>query len=34
MWLLMVEAGLALALLILIVWWTMPRNRKDKESDE
>lgn len=34
MWLFVLEAGLALALLILIVWWTMPRNRKDKESDE
>lgn len=32
MWVLL-EAGLALVLLILIVWWTMPRARKsDKDS--
>ena len=25
MWLILVEAGVALALLVLIVWWTMPK---------
>lgn len=31
-WLLL-EAGLALALLIFIVWWTMPRKKgKDRET--
>jgi hypothetical protein len=30
-WLLL-EAGIALALLLLIVWWTMPsRKRRDKD---
>jgi hypothetical protein len=29
MWLLFLEAGLALALLIFIVWWTMFAGRKD-----
>ena len=29
MWLLFLEAGLALALLIFIVWWTMFSGRKD-----
>lgn len=24
----MLEAGLALALLIFIVWWTLPKNKK------
>lgn len=30
MWLILLEAGVALALLIFIVWWTMPR--KDKAT--
>lgn len=31
-WLLL-EAGLALALLIFIVWWTLPRKKgKDRET--
>jgi hypothetical protein len=29
-----VESGLALALLIFIVWWTMPRGKKDKDPGE
>jgi hypothetical protein len=35
MWLLMVEAGVALFLLIFIVWWTMylPPKRRD-DGDE
>jgi hypothetical protein len=28
---LMLEAGLALALLIFIVWWTLPRNARSEE---
>jgi hypothetical protein len=33
-WLLL-EAGVALALLLLIVWWTWPRaDRSGKQSDE
>ena len=28
------ESGVALALLILIVWWTMPRGKKGKDSIE
>lgn len=28
MWLLMLEAGVALFLLVFIVWWTMPSNKK------
>lgn len=28
----LLEAGLALVLLIVIVWWTMPRSRKDDQN--
>jgi hypothetical protein len=28
MWILMVEALVALFLLVFIVWWTMPRKKK------
>lgn len=31
-WLLL-EAGVALALLIFIVWWTMPRRKKPRDGD-
>lgn len=30
LWLLL-EAGVALALLLLIVWWTWPRRKRDVE---
>ena len=30
--LLLLEAGVALALLLGIVWWTWPRKRGDKED--
>ncbi len=30
-WLLL-EAGVALALLIFIVWWTMPRSKKSRDD--
>lgn len=33
MWLLMLEAGIALFLLVFIVWWTMPSS-KDKDKDK
>jgi hypothetical protein len=32
MWVIYLEMGLALALLILIVWFTLPRKRKDDEG--
>jgi hypothetical protein len=28
----LLESGVALALLIFIVWWTIPRSKKDKDS--
>jgi hypothetical protein len=34
MWILMVEAGVALFLLVFIVWWTMFAGRKDVGRDE
>lgn len=33
MWLLFLEAGIALGLLIFIVWWTMFSGRKDEDDD-
>ncbi len=33
MWILLLEAGVALSLLILVVWWTKPR-KKNKELTE
>jgi hypothetical protein len=30
MWVIYLEMGVALALLILIVWWTRPAKRTDK----
>lgn len=33
MWILMVEAGVALFLLVFIVWWTMFAGRKDVRDD-
>lgn len=34
MWLLMLEAGIALLLLAFIVWWTMFSGQKPKQSQE
>lgn len=37
MWLLLLEAGVALALLLFIVWWTWPRSEasgKDADDDK
>ncbi|WP_268824869.1 hypothetical protein [Massilia sp. MS-15] len=33
MWILMVEAGVALFLLVFIVWWTMFAGREDVPED-
>lgn len=36
MWLLMIEAGIALFLLLFIVWWTMysgPKHSDDQQAD-
>lgn len=33
MWILMVEAGVALFLLVFIVWWTMFAGRKDVRDE-
>ncbi|MDB5933415.1 MAG: hypothetical protein JWQ01_759 [Massilia sp.] len=33
MWLLMVEAGVALFLLVFIVWWTMYSGRKPTDDE-
>jgi hypothetical protein len=33
MWVVILEMFLALALLVLIVWWTWPRNPRDGEGD-
>lgn len=32
MWIIFLEAAVALALLILIVWWTLPR-KKDQDKN-
>jgi len=34
MWLLMLEAGVALFLLVFIVWWTMPSNKKQDQAQQ
>lgn len=34
MWLLMLEAGIALFLLVFIVWWTMFSGRKPQQSNK
>ncbi|WP_167759767.1 hypothetical protein [Massilia horti] len=34
MWILMLEAGAALFLLIFIVWWTMFHGREPSERDQ
>jgi hypothetical protein len=33
LWIFLLEAGLALALLLLIVWWTLPGKQKKDRSD-
>ena len=34
MWILMVEAGVALFLLVFIVWWTMYSGKKPNSPDQ
>jgi len=34
MWILLLEAGIALALLVLIVWWTLAGRRDRKRGDD
>lgn len=33
MWIFLLEAGVALGLLLFIVWWTWPRSKKKDEGD-
>ena len=33
LWIILLEAGLALALLLFIVWWTMPRGKPEDRRD-
>ena len=33
LWIILLEAGLALALLVFIVWWTPPKQPKDGRRD-
>ncbi|MDY0055185.1 MAG: hypothetical protein RBS46_02710 [Methyloversatilis sp.] len=33
MWLFLLEAGTALALLLFILWWTLPKKEKDSAGD-
>ena len=32
LWIFVVEAGLALALLLLLVWWTLPKKPRGKKE--
>jgi hypothetical protein len=34
LWLLLLEAGVALALLVFIVWWTWPRRPRDGDDKD
>jgi len=34
MWIFLLESFTALALLVLIVWWTLPRRKKNSEKDK
>jgi hypothetical protein len=33
MWILLLEAGVALALLVIIVWWTRPQKKDNEKKD-
>jgi len=33
MWIFLLEAGVALGLLLLIVWWTWPRSEKKDDGE-
>jgi hypothetical protein len=32
LWIIVLEAGCALALLVALVWWTLPKKRRDTEN--
>jgi hypothetical protein len=34
MWIFILEAGIALFLLLFIVWWTLPRKKEGNRNDE
>jgi hypothetical protein len=34
LWIILLEAAVALALLAFIVWWTLPGKRRDGESEK
>jgi len=34
MWVILLEAGVALALLLIIVWATWPRNKKTEDDEQ
>jgi hypothetical protein len=34
LWIIVLEAGVALALLAFIVWWTVPKRRRDDRSEK
>jgi len=33
LWIIVLEAGLALALVAFLVWWTLPRKRENEGRD-
>jgi len=33
LWIIVLEAGLALALVVFLVWWTLPRKRENEDRD-
>jgi len=33
LWIILLEAGLALAILVFIVWWTLPEKPKSGDGD-
>ncbi|MDT8364592.1 MAG: hypothetical protein RQ714_08130 [Nitrosomonas sp.] len=34
MWVLALEAGLALGLFLFIIWWTLPKKKKSDDADQ
>jgi len=33
MWVILLEMGVVLALAFLIVWWTIPKNKRTRDDD-
>jgi len=33
LWIILLEAGLTLALVAFLVWWTLPRKRENEDLD-